>query len=72
NEDVGVELMNALEEKQEALAEGRQEGLAEGLVKGEQRNARKIARNLLQMGMDVKTIAEITGLSEKEVRELQQ
>ena len=69
---------------EEGLAEGRKEGLAEGLKKGlaegelkgmakgkaegvmEERN--KVARAMLDKGMEVSVIAELTGLDEDAIR----
>ncbi|AFZ60242.1 Rpn family recombination-promoting nuclease/putative transposase [Anabaena cylindrica FACHB-243] len=49
---------------QEALLEGRQEGIAE--------TTRKLALNLLQIGMSLEQISEVTELSLAQVRALQQ
>jgi len=58
----------------EGFQKGESIGLEKGLQKGraEGENARNIAiaRNMLAKGMDVKTIMELTGLSEKEVNKL--
>ncbi|XCN72534.1 MAG: Rpn family recombination-promoting nuclease/putative transposase [Candidatus Electrothrix aestuarii] len=59
-----------------AVLEGRLEGRAEGLKEGEQRGEKKkavqVARKLLQAGtLDIKTIADMTELTEEEVRVLQ-
>ena len=52
--------------KKEGLAEGRQEGLAEG----EQNAARESARKMKAKGFEEEDIAEITGLTIVEIREL--
>ncbi len=57
-----------------ALERGREEGLAEGLEKGmqkgiEQRNV-EIARKMLDSGMAVDVVMEMTGLSEETIRRL--
>ncbi len=57
-----------------ALERGREEGLAEGLEKGmqkgiEQRNV-EIARKMLEAGMAVDVVMEMTGLSEETVQRL--
>lgn len=52
--------------KEEAMEEGRAEGLAEGLAEGraegERAKALEIARQLIQKGMPVAEVAEITGI----------
>ena len=47
--------------------EGRKEGIAEGEKKG----ILKVARNLLKKKADISEIKELTGLTEKEIQELQ-
>ena len=47
--------------------EGRKEGIAEGEKKG----ILKVARNLLKKKVDISEIKELTGLTEKEIQELQ-
>ncbi|MCI5141169.1 MAG: hypothetical protein D3909_05465, partial [Candidatus Electrothrix sp. ATG1] len=55
-----------------AVLEGRMEGLKEGEQRGEKKKAVQIARKLLQAGtLDIKTIADMTELTEEEVRALQ-
>ncbi|WPD20989.1 MAG: Rpn family recombination-promoting nuclease/putative transposase [Candidatus Electrothrix scaldis] len=56
----------------EGRAEGRVEGLKEGEQRGEKKKAVQVARKLLQAGtLDIKTIADMTELTEEEVRALQ-
>ena len=50
---------------QEILQEGRQEGLQEGL----QRGKLEIARRLLQLGMSLAQVVQVTGLSEQELQQ---
>ncbi len=64
---------DGLEEGLEAgRAEGRAEGLEKGLKKGraegETQKARSIAKAMLQRGMDIQTIAELSGLTAEEVQ----
>jgi len=58
----------------EVLEKGRKKGLEEGLQKGLQRGMEEgkiaVACNLLKLGVDIGTIAEATGLSQKEVEGL--
>ena len=46
----------------EGRAEGREEGRAEGRAEGERAKALEIARQLIQKGMPVAEVAEITGI----------
>ncbi|MCD7849402.1 MAG: hypothetical protein LUH63_06460 [Parabacteroides sp.] len=48
--------------REKGLAEGKAEGLAEGI--------RQVAANLKCMGMDIKSIANSTGLTEEEISSL--
>lgn len=65
--DVKNSIDTALEK---GRAEGREEGRAEGRAEGERGMALLIARKLLAQGMDVKTVAGMTGLSEEELDRL--
>lgn len=59
---------------EKGLAEGLEKGMAEGLekgkVEGEHKKAVEIAKNLLEMGLDVDTIVKASGLSKEEVAAL--
>ena len=60
---------------EEGLKEGKQEGFKEGEMKvneGKQEEKRQIARALIARDMAVLEIAEITGLSEEDIREIMQ
>ena len=64
------------EGKEEGLAEGMEKGLAEGMEKGlaqgmSQRSL-EIARTMLAKGMDAATVMEITGLSERQLKQLKE
>ena len=59
------------EKVEDARAEGEQIGEARGKAEGEQTKQREIAVNMLEMDIDIPTIARATGLSEDEVRKLQ-
>ena len=50
--------------------EGRAEGRAEGILEGEAIACRKVAKNMMKMGMDIETISNATGLSIQEIRNL--
>ena len=58
------------EGKEEGLAEGMEKGLAEGMEKGMSQRSLEIARKMLAKGMDVATVMEITGLSERLLQQL--
>ena len=65
-----------LEGKREGIIEGKREGIKKGIEEGkkqgEKRKAVNIAQKLLKTGsFEVKTIAEMTELTEEEVRALQ-
>ena len=75
NEEVGIRYMNAFEEKMWERREGREEGLAEGrkegLAEGQSAKQEEIACKMLEKGLDFTLIAEMTGLSEKDLKALQ-
>ena len=52
--------------KEEGLKVGREEGRAEGA----KQKSFDIAKRMLQKGIDIETISELTGLTEKEISEL--
>ena len=54
----------------EGLAEGLAEGRAEGLAEGAKNQAIETARNAEALGLPVETIAQLTGLSAEELKEL--
>ena len=58
------------EGKLEGRAEGLEEGRAEGLEEGRAATNLDHARKMKSMGMDIKMIAEITGLSEEEIEKV--
>ena len=72
------------EGKEEGLAEGMEKGLAEGLEKGLAEGMEKgmekgmnqrsleIARKMLANGMDAAMVMEITGLSERQLKQLKE
>jgi predicted transposase/invertase (TIGR01784 family) len=69
----------ARHEEAQALIHARREGLQEGLLKGEQKGERKgeytgvlnVARNALSMALPIDSIMQLTGLSRKEIEDLQ-
>ena len=60
------------EGKEEGLAEGMEKGLAEGMEKGMSQRSLEIARTMLAKGMDAATVIEITGLSERQLKQLKE
>ncbi|MBS3028177.1 MAG: hypothetical protein HCA25_14130 [Dolichospermum sp. DET50] len=56
---------------QEGEAKGKAEGKAEGKVEGKAETTRKLALNLLRIGMNLEQIAEVTELSLEEVQALE-
>ncbi len=59
------------EGKAKGLAEGKAKGLAEGLVKGKTEERNQIALNMLSSNMSVDVVAQLTGLTAKQVQKLQ-
>ena len=55
------------EGKEEGLKEGRKEGIKEGREEGAKQKSFDIAKRMLEKGIDVETISELTGLTEKEI-----
>ena len=51
--------------------EGREQGRAEGLSEGEAKGQRTIAKRLLDKGLPIELVAEGTGLTLRQVKELQ-
>ena len=56
--------------KADGIAEGKAEGLAEGEAKGRAEGISRVAKKMLESGMDISTIASMTGLSEEQIAEL--
>jgi predicted transposase/invertase (TIGR01784 family) len=57
---------------QDILEEGEAKGKAEGEAKGKAETTRKLAINLLRIGINLEQIAEVTELSVEQVQALQQ
>ncbi|MBR5384929.1 MAG: hypothetical protein IK143_03550, partial [Bacteroidales bacterium] len=49
----------------EGLAKGREEGREEGRAEGREEGYRLLVLRMLSKGMDIKSVSEMTGLSEK-------
>ena len=60
--------------KEEGLKEGRKEGKEEGIKEGREEGAKQksfdIAKRMVEKGIETETISELTGLTEKEISEL--
>ncbi len=56
--------------KEEGLKEGKEEGIKEGRVEGVKQNSFDIAKRMLEKGIDIETISELTGLTAEEVSSL--
>ena len=60
--------------KEEGLKEGREEGHKEGKEEGRKEGAKQksfdIAKRMLEKGIDIEIISELTGLTEKEISKL--
>ena len=61
---------NIFTERAEGRAEGLAKGRAEGLAEGFDKANRQHARSMKAKGIPVSLIAEITGLSDQEIKEL--
>lgn len=58
------------EGREKGLVEGREKGLVEGREEGESTAKRTMALEMLKKGIPLSLVSDITGLSEKEVRQL--
>ena len=58
------------EGKKAGIEEGKKAGIEEGKKTGIKESKKEIARKLKETGMEIKQIAEITGLSEEEIDKL--
>ena len=52
------------------LSSGYRKGLKEGIEQGIEQNNKEIAKKMKDKGMDFKTISELTGLSEEEIKKI--
>ncbi|MEK4047517.1 Rpn family recombination-promoting nuclease/putative transposase [Paenibacillus sp. FSL H8-0048] len=63
-------LMDEASQREGALREGFAKGVEEGTMAGKQEAKRVIAKNLLSMGMDRPSVQKATGLSEEELKSI--
>ena len=59
-----------LKDKISALNEAERKGIQKGIEQGEKNKAIEIAKSLLNIGLDVRTISKSTGLNINEIEEL--
>nr|WP_235661126.1 hypothetical protein [Candidatus Hamiltonella defensa] len=64
-EEIGIQ-----KGKLEGIQEGMQEGMKKGMQEGEKKASLRIARHLLESGMERQSVRQITGLSETEMKSL--
>jgi predicted transposase/invertase (TIGR01784 family) len=55
-----------------AFDEGQLRGKLEGMLEGEKNKAMQVAKNLLSLGVEIKTIRQATGLTTEEIKKLSQ
>ena len=60
------------EGKEEGLKEGHKKGRAEGREEGAKQKSFDIAKRMLEKGIDIETISELTGLTAEEVSRLKE
>ena len=58
--------------KEEGLKEGKEEGIKEGREEGAKQKSCDIAERMLEKGIDIETISELTGLTAEEVSRLKE
>ena len=58
------------EGREEGHKVGKEEGRKEGREEGAKQKSFDIAKRMLEKGIDIETISELTGLTEKEISEL--
>lgn len=54
------------------LAKAREDGIEQGIEQGEKIEKIKIAKKMLDKKIDIETIIETTGLSEEEIKKIQE
>ncbi len=64
--------VEAIKAREKALKEGKKEGKIEGMKEGLSQGKSEIIRHMFESGISVSEIAKLTGLSEKEILELNQ
>ena len=62
--------MNTERDTYNQIEYARETGREEGREEGAKQNSCDIAKRMLEKGIDIETISELTGLTEKEISEL--
>ena len=62
--------MNTERDTYNQIEYARETGREEGRKEGVKQNSFNIAKRMLEKGIDIETISELTGLTEKEISEL--
>ncbi len=62
--------MNTERDTYNQIEYARETGREEGREEGAKQNSFDIAKRMLEKGIDIETISELTGLTEKEISEL--
>ena len=74
NDDTQRELYEmrakTLKDKISALNEAERKGMQKGMQRGEKKKALEIAKSMIDMGLDKKTISKTTGLDLSEIEKL--
>ncbi|HOK40024.1 MAG TPA: hypothetical protein PLD27_03175 [bacterium] len=60
----------AIRDRATEISYARREGIEEGIELGEKKGIEITALKMLKKGFDIKTISEITGLTEEEIKRL--
>ena len=58
------------EGKKKGIKEGRKEGMKEGMKKGKREEKLETAKKMIEKGIDIETIIDVTGLSKEEIQSL--
>ena len=62
--------MHSKEDIERMIAYAKEEGMEEGMEKGMEKGTALVAKAMLEKGMDVETIASVTGLSAEQIQSL--
>ena len=65
-----IKAMNTERDTYNQIEYARETGREEGRAEGVKQNSFDIAKRMLEKGIDIETISELTGLTEKEISEL--
>ena len=62
--------MKAICDQNDAIDYATEKGREDGIKVGEQENSKKIAKKMLEKGLDIELISSVTGLKEEEIEKL--